>query len=97
MPPDRPASDPRALLSSAIQAVAESAGLDAALTGVLEAAVAGLGPVMGAIFLSDPDRTGLEMGASYGMDAAGVARLSAAVADPGPPPERGRNGPRRDV
>ena len=85
MPPDRPASDPRALLSSAIQAVAGSAGLDAALSGVLEAAVAGLGPVMGAIFLSDPDRTGLEMGASYGMDAAGVARLSAAVADPGHP------------
>ena len=40
---------------------------------------------MGAIFLSDPDRPGLEMGASYGMDAASVARLSAAVADPGHP------------
>ena len=85
MPPDGLSTDPRALLSSAIQAVAGGAELDAALTGVLQSAVVGLGPVMAAIFLSDPDRPGLEMGASHGMDAAGAARLSAEVADPGHP------------
>ncbi len=85
MPTDGPSTDPRALLPSAIQAVAGGADLDAALAGVLRAAVAGLGPTMGAVFLSDPDRPGLQMGASHGMDAAAAARLSAEVTDPGHP------------
>lgn len=85
MPTDGPSSDPRASLLGAIQAVAGGGELDAALAGVLQAAVAGLGPAMGAIFLSDPDRPGLQLVASHGMDAAGAARLTAEVADPGHP------------
>ena len=40
---------------------------------------------MGAIFISDPDRPGLQLVASHGMDAAASARLAAEVADPAHP------------
>jgi diguanylate cyclase (GGDEF)-like protein len=78
-------SDPRASLAAAIEAVAGAGTLEAMLDGVLAAAVAGLGPAMGAIFVSDPDRPGLQLVASHGMDVDADARLSAAVEDPADP------------
>ena len=90
---DGQTSDPRASLASAIEAVAGAGTLEAMLDGVLAAAVAGLAPAMGAIFVSDPDRPGLQLVASHGMDADADARLSAAVEDPADPftrpPSRG--------
>ncbi len=82
---DRQTSDPRASLASAIDAVAGAGTLEAMLDGVLAAAVAGLGPSMGAIFVSDPDRPGLQLVASHGMDTDAEALLSSAVADPADP------------
>jgi diguanylate cyclase (GGDEF)-like protein len=37
---------------------------------------------MGAIFLSDPDRPGLQFAASHGLDSAALTSLAAEVADP---------------
>jgi diguanylate cyclase (GGDEF)-like protein len=82
---DGQTSDPRASLSTAIQTIAGAGTLEAMLDGVLAAAVAGLHPAMGAIFVSDPDRPGLQLVASHGMDEAAAARLSADVADPADP------------
>ncbi len=85
MSTDRSSSDPRAALAGAIDAVARSAGLEAALEGVLAAAADALRPTMGAVLISDPDRPGLQLVASHGMDEAAAARLSLAVADPADP------------
>jgi len=85
VPIDRPSSDPRAALTGAIDAVARSAGLEAALDGVLAAADDALRPVMGAVLISDPDRPGLQLVASHGMDEAAATRLGLAAADPADP------------
>jgi diguanylate cyclase (GGDEF)-like protein len=82
---DELTSDPRASLAAAIEAVAAAGSLEAALDEVLAAAVAGLHPSMGAIFVSDPDRPGLQLVASSGLDGAAQAQLSADVADPADP------------
>ena len=78
-------SDPRASLAPAIEAVSAAGTLEAMLDGVLAAAVAGLAPSMGAIFVSDPDRPGLQLVASHGMDEGATAGLSTAVNDPADP------------
>lgn len=80
-----PSSDPRPSLSAAISSVASAADLDAALQAVLDAAVAELGATTGAIFLADPDRPGLQLAASAGIDAAGAVDLAAAAQDPAHP------------
>ncbi|HEY4189137.1 MAG TPA: GGDEF domain-containing protein [Candidatus Limnocylindrales bacterium] len=85
MSTDRLPSDPRAALTVAIDAVARGAGLEAALDGVLGAATDALRPAMGAVLISDPDRPGLQLVASAGMDEAAVARLTRDVADPADP------------
>ncbi len=85
MSTDRPSTDPRAALTGAIEAVARSSGLEGALDGVLAAAADVLRPTMGAIFISDPDRPGLQLVASHGMDETAVAHLELAVADPADP------------
>jgi diguanylate cyclase (GGDEF)-like protein len=82
---DRPSSDPRAALTGAIDAVVRSAGLEPALDGVLAAAAEALRPSIGAILISNPDRPGLQLVASRGMDEAATARLGLAVADPADP------------
>ena len=61
-------SDPRISLPGAIEAVAGRGDLDAALHGILDAGMTALRPVMGAIFISDPDRPGLQLVASAGRD-----------------------------
>jgi diguanylate cyclase (GGDEF)-like protein len=78
-------SDPRVSLPAAIEAVARGATLEETLDSVIAAAVGGLGATMGAIFLSDPDRPGLQLEASHGMDEAAQSRLADAVADPADP------------
>ncbi len=85
MPTDGQTSDPRASLAPAIEAIADAGDLEAMLDGVLAAAVASLRPIMGAIFVSDPDRPGMQLVASTGMDEAAVAQLVAVVDDPAHP------------
>ena len=82
---DRQSSDPRAALPGAIEAVAGGGDLESILGGVLAAAAAELRPSMGAIFVSDPDRPGLQLVATHGMDDGAAARLAIDVADPAHP------------
>src|SRR5829696_3175159 len=82
---DGQTSDPRASLSPAIQAIAAAATLETMLEAVLGAAVSALDPSMGAVFVSDPDRPGLQLVASHGMDDAAAARLAIDVEDPADP------------
>jgi diguanylate cyclase (GGDEF)-like protein len=76
-------SDPRSTLSAAIAAVASGADLEVVLGAILDAAARGTGAEMGAVFLQDPDRSGLTLGASFGLPDP--ARFAAAVADPSHP------------
>jgi diguanylate cyclase (GGDEF)-like protein len=85
VPTDGQPSDPRASLAAAIEAVAGRGDLETALAGVLAATAAALRPTMGAIFMSDPDRPGLQLVASHGLDGAAEARLATEVLDPGDP------------
>ena len=85
MSTDGQTSDPRTSLPGAIGAVAAGSDLEAVLDGVLGAAVAALRPAMGAIFIADPDRPGLQIIVSHGMDAAASDGLAGEVADPGHP------------
>ena len=85
MSTDGQSSDPRAPLALAIAAVAAGSDLEAMLDGLLASAVDALRPVMGAIFASDPDRPGLQILVSHGMDEAALTRLAIEVADPAHP------------
>lgn len=85
MPNDGATSDPRASLAAAIAAVAAADDLDSSLDAVLATAEDALRPAMAAIFIADPDRAGLQLAASRGMDDAARERLSAEVSDPGHP------------
>jgi diguanylate cyclase (GGDEF)-like protein len=78
-------SDPRISLPGAIEAVAGRGDLDAVLHGLLDAGMTALRPVMGAVFISDPDRPGLQLAASTGLDELSTARLAGEVADPAHP------------
>jgi diguanylate cyclase (GGDEF)-like protein len=82
---DGPSSDPRSTLPAAIHAVATAADLDAALRAVLEVAMRDLGAASGAIFLADPDRPGLQLAASAGLDATAAGSLAEAAQDPAHP------------
>lgn len=62
--------DPRASLSAAIAAAAAGDDPDRTLQRVLDAAIAGLGASMGAVFLTDPDRPGLTLVAASGLPPA---------------------------
>lgn len=81
MTSDARPSDPRATLAAAARAVAAAGDLDAALDAILRAAEGALSPVMGAVMVQDPDRAGLVIAASMGMDAAGDDRLTTEAAD----------------
>jgi diguanylate cyclase (GGDEF)-like protein len=76
---DGPSRDPRSQLPAAIEA-ATADDLDMALRGILEAAVAGLGATGAALFLADPDRAGLQLGASIGLDETDAGTLAEATA-----------------
>jgi len=82
---DGPSSDPRASLPGAIEALAAESDLDATLAGVLAATVAALRPAIGAIFVADPDRPGLQVFASHGLDEAAVDHLTVESTDPANP------------
>ena len=77
--------DPRASLPAAIEAVAGGGDLETILDGVLRVASNALRPTIGAICISDPDRPGLQVVASHGMDASAISRLADEVADPAHP------------
>ena len=85
MSTDGKPSDPRTSLPRAIDALARGGELETVLGGVLAAGVAAMQPVIGAIFISDPDRPGLQLVATHGMDDAAAARLAGEVADPANP------------
>ena len=74
MSSDAPSRDPRSQLQSAIQA-ATADDLDAALHGILAAAVDGLGASGGALLLADPDRAEQGVAAAIGLDAADALAL----------------------
>ena len=77
--------DPRGTLPAAIDAVAGSSDLDAGLTALLTVASAALDASMSAILIQDPDRPGLQIMASTGMDDTSRARLAEALTDPADP------------
>ena len=85
MSTDARPSDPRASLAGAIEAVATGADLEASLDGLLAAAASALRPTMAAVFISDPDRPGLQLVASHGMDDHAMAQLADQVTDPADP------------
>ncbi len=78
MASDGPSRDPRTQLPAAIEA-AMAEDLDTALTGILATGVAALGPATAAIFLADPDRAGLQLAASVGLDEDAAAALAGAA------------------
>jgi diguanylate cyclase (GGDEF)-like protein len=75
---DDPSRDPRFQLPAAIEA-ATADDLDTALTGILATGVAALGPSTAAIVLADPDRAGLQLAASVGLDESAAGLLAAAA------------------
>src|SRR4029453_12260667 len=75
----------RSTLPAAITAVATAGDLDAALRAVIEAGTAALGAASAAIVLADPDRPGLQLAASTGLDPAAATALAEAAQDPGHP------------
>jgi diguanylate cyclase (GGDEF)-like protein len=77
--------DPRATLPAAIDAVAGAVDLDSGLSALLTVAAAELGASMSAVLVQDPDRPGLTIAATTGMDEAARAALTAATADPADP------------
>jgi diguanylate cyclase (GGDEF)-like protein len=80
-----PSRDPRATLPTAISAVAEASNLDGALRAIIEAGAEALEATSGAVVLADPDRPGLQLAASVGIDAAGASALAADLEDAGHP------------
>jgi diguanylate cyclase (GGDEF)-like protein len=85
VPNDGSTTDPRECLPSAIAAVAAADDLDSSLDALLGAAEAAFHPAMAAIFISDPDRAGLQLTASRGLDDGAKERLTGEVGDPGNP------------
>lgn len=75
MASDAPSRDPRTHLPAAIEA-ATADDLDTALTAILASGVAALGPTTAAIFLADPDRAGLQLAATIGLDDDMAAALA---------------------
>jgi diguanylate cyclase (GGDEF)-like protein len=75
---DDPFRDPRLQLPAAIEA-ATADDLDTALTGILATGAAALGPATAAIVLADPDRAGLQLAASVGLDESAATLLAGAA------------------
>jgi diguanylate cyclase (GGDEF)-like protein len=75
---DAPSRDPRTHLPAAIEA-ATADDLDTALTAILASGVAALGPTTAAVFLADPDRAGLQLAATIGLDDDMAAALAEAA------------------
>jgi diguanylate cyclase (GGDEF)-like protein len=85
VPSAGPSRDPRATLPTAISAVAAASNLDSALRSVIEAGAEALEAASGAVVLADPDRAGLQLAASVGIDADGASALAADLQDAGHP------------
>lgn len=85
MASDPPSSDPRSALPAAIMAVATAGDLDGALRAVVEAGATALGAASGAVLLADPDRPGLQLAASFGLDDAATTTLEQDAQDPANP------------
>ena len=83
MPVNGPSRDPRTHLPAAIAATAAGDDVDAALQAIVAAGVAAFSPTAAAIFLSDPDRPGLTLAASHGIEEG--SPLIADAQDPGHP------------
>ena len=81
MASDGPSSDPRSTLPAAVMAVASAADLDAALRAVLEAGLTELGAASGAVFIADPDRPGLQLAASAGLEPDAATAIAEEAQD----------------
>ncbi len=83
---DRQPRDPRLAVSAAIDALATGVDLEAVLDGILSVAVESTRSAMAAVVVSDPDRDGLQIIASSGMDAdRPFSRLTDEIGDPAHP------------
>jgi diguanylate cyclase (GGDEF)-like protein len=81
---ESPASnrDPLSILSAGAAVAARSSDLEEALSALLRLGAEATDAPSAAIFLEDPDRPGLQLVASHGLDDDAVARLVADVAEP---------------
>jgi diguanylate cyclase (GGDEF)-like protein len=70
-----------ATLATSAAALAHAGGLDQTLSALLGAAAEATGALVGAVFLEDPDRPGLQLMASVGMTAEADQAFAQAVAD----------------
>lgn len=72
-----PSGDPRSTLAAAIAAASSGDELGTTLGALLSVGVDALAPSTAAILLQDPDRPGLQLAATHGIDEAGGERLLA--------------------
>ena len=80
---------PLSVLSAGAAALARAADLDTALAVIVEAGAAAVAAPVVTVFGQDPDRGGLELLVTLGMDEAAIAALEADVAgDPAHPIRR---------
>ena len=90
--PQRSSRDPLSILSVGAAVSARSSGLEETLTALLRLGAEATGATSAAIFLEDPDRPGLQLSASYGLDDDARARLELDAAEPTNPFARAAHG-----
>ncbi len=87
--PTVPDRGPLAVLSAGAAALARAADLDTALAVIVQAGATAVGAPVAAVFGHDPDRDGLEMLVTLGIDDAGATAIAAEVSgDPDHPIRR---------
>ncbi len=77
----QPVRDPLAVLTASAAALARASDLDEALSALLAVGIDATGARAAAVFLQDPDRPELQLGASVGIAPDDAARFAASVAD----------------
>ena len=90
--PRQPSEGALSVLTAGAAAVARGADLDTTLAQLLSAAVTALGADVAAVWLQDPDRSGLELVGTIGLDDATIDALRTSAIEHGasiPPPQDG--------
>jgi len=87
--PRTPAEGALSVLTAGAAAVARGADLDTSLGELLGAAVTSLGADVAAVWLQDPDRAGLELVGTIGLDDAAIGALRDAIRPEGAEPQQG--------
>lgn len=78
----RSSRDPLAVLSAGAAVAARPPDLEIALAELLRLGAEATGASGGAVFLEDPDRPGLQLASTHGLDADAAARLALDVIEP---------------